>query len=76
PQGLAGQEIPLAARLMAIADVYDALISKRVYKEAFSHDKAVGIITAGRQCHFDPQITDAFVRLEKEFQSIAARHQG
>ena len=71
PQGLRGQEIPLSGRLMALADVYDALISKRTYKPAFSHEKAVTIISEGRGSHFDPDVCDAFISLEKEFQRIA-----
>jgi putative two-component system response regulator len=66
PQGLAGDDIPLSARLMAIADVYDALINKRVYKSAFTHEKAVEIITAGRASQFDPDILDAFIEIESE----------
>lgn len=73
PQGLAGDDIPLSARLMALADVYDALISKRVYKPAFSHEKARGIILEGRGAHFDPQIVDAFLAVEDEVQRIAAK---
>jgi len=72
PQGLSGEAIPLSARLMAIADVYDALISARVYKAAFSHEKAVEIIREGRGRHFDPTITDVFLQVEKEFQAIAS----
>jgi len=71
PRGLSGDEIPLSGRLMAIADVYDALISKRVYKEAFSHEKAKEIIIEGRETHFDPVVVDAFIRLESEFMRIA-----
>lgn len=71
PQGLAGDDIPIAARLMALADVYDALISRRVYKEAFSHQKACDIITLGRGSHFDPDIVDAFEAVDAEFQMIA-----
>ena len=73
PQGLAGEAIPLSARLMAVADVYDALISRRVYKDGMSHDKAVTIIQEGRGTHFDPDIADAFVSLQDEFRAIAAR---
>ena len=73
PQGLAGDDIPLSARLMAIADVYDALISKRVYKPAFSHEEAVAIITAGRGTLFDPDISDAFIEIKDLFRTIAAR---
>ena len=74
PQGLSGDAIPLSARLMAIADVYDALISRRVYKEAMSHDKAVDVITEGRSRHFDPDMVDAFLALQSEFRTIAARY--
>ena len=73
PQGLAGEAIPLSARLMAVADVYDALISRRVYKEGMPHEKAVSIIEEGRGHHFDPGVTDAFVALQDEFRDIAAR---
>ncbi|TRZ69173.1 MAG: two-component system response regulator [Rhodocyclaceae bacterium] len=73
PDGLAGEAIPLSARLMAVADVYDALISRRVYKKAMTHAEAVDIIVAGRGQHFDPDIADAFVALQDEFQAIAAR---
>ena len=74
PQGLVGDAIPLSARIMAIADVYDALISKRVYKPAFSHDKAMEIILQGRGSHFDPDVTDALVAIQQECQAIAAQH--
>jgi len=73
PQGLAGEAIPVSARLMALADVYDALISRRVYKPAFSHEQARDIILAGRGQHFDPDVVDAFIALEDEFRSIAQR---
>ncbi len=73
PYGLKGQEIPLSGRLMALADVYDALISQRVYKPAFSHEKAKGIILEGRGKHFDPDVLDAFVAIEHEFIAIAKR---
>ena len=73
PQGLAGDAIPLPARLMAIADVYDALINKRVYKPPFSHEEAVAIIAAGRGTQFDPEVLDAFIDIEGVFRSIAAR---
>jgi len=74
PQGLAGDAIPLAARLMAVADVYDALISRRVYKEPFSHDTSVTVMKQGRGTHFDPDVLDAFLALQSEFQQIAARY--
>ncbi|MDO9317725.1 MAG: two-component system response regulator [Gammaproteobacteria bacterium] len=73
PQGLVGDAIPIAARLMALADVYDALISRRVYKEAMVHEKAMQIIVEGRGSHFDPDIVDAFVVIHEEFRSIADR---
>ena len=73
PEGLAGEAIPLSARLMAVADVYDALISRRVYKPPFTHDKAVQTIVEGRGTHFDPRIVDAFVAIGSELHAIATR---
>jgi adenylate cyclase len=73
PQGLAGEEIPISARLMALADVYDALISKRVYKPAFPHIFAVGIIREGKNSHFDPLVVEAFESIHEQFQEIALR---
>ena len=73
PQGLAGDAIPVAARLMAVADVYDALICRRVYKAGMPHEQAVALIVEGRGSHFDPDVVDAFVALQDEFRSIAAR---
>jgi len=75
PQKLEGEDIPLSGRLMALADVYDALISKRVYKPGFSHEKARGIILEGKGTHFDPQIVEAFMRVEDEFKAIAKQYQ-
>lgn len=75
PRGLVGEETPLSGRIMAIADVYDALISKRVYKEAYSHNKALSIMAEGRGSHFDPLIFDTFIGLGPEFQAIADRFQ-
>ncbi|MDR2528716.1 MAG: response regulator [Synergistaceae bacterium] len=69
PAGLAGEDIPLPGRLMAIADVYDALISSRPYKKAFSHEEAVKIILEGRGTHFDPLLTDVFARVAGQFAS-------
>lgn len=71
PQGLQGEAIPLSARLMAVADVYDALISKRVYKDAMSHADAVAIMSVGGGSHFDPTVTEAFLANEAEFEAIA-----
>lgn len=62
PQGLAGQDIPLGARIMAVVDVYDALVTKRVYKEAYAHTKAMEIIMAESGTHLDPVVVDAFGR--------------
>ena len=72
PAGLRGDDIPVSGRLMALADVYDALISKRVYKPAFSHEKAVAIIREGRGRHFDPDVVDAMNAIEATFRQIAA----
>ncbi|MFA5370999.1 MAG: HD domain-containing phosphohydrolase [Sideroxydans sp.] len=71
PNGLTGDEIPISARLMALADVYDALISKRIYKKAFSHEDAVAFIRDGRGVHFDPDVVDAFLEIQEEFDRIA-----
>lgn len=71
PQGLAAERIPMAARLMAVADVYDALISRRIYKEPAPHAQAVQIILQGRGTHFDPDVVDAFERIAHEFADIA-----
>lgn len=76
PDGLAGDAIPVSARLMALADVFDALISVRVYKPAMSFDQARAIIAAGRGVHFDPDMTDAFLTGFDEFQAIAQRYHG
>lgn len=72
PHGLQGEAIPLAGRLMAVADVYDALISERVYKSGYSHEQAREMIVARRGTHFDPDVVDAFLRCEAEFQRIAS----
>jgi putative two-component system response regulator len=71
PQGLKGDDIPISGRLMAIADVYDALINKRVYKEAFSHQKAVEIVRQSAGTHLDPDIVEAFLQIQDSFQDIA-----
>ena len=74
PQGLAGEHIPLSARLMAIADVYDALISDRVYRAGMHHDQAAAIIFQGRDSHFDPDMVDAFIEIQDDFQAVAQRY--
>lgn len=71
PFGLAGEEIPLCARIVALADVYDALRSKRVYKDAFSHQTAREIILDESGCHFDPDVVDAFLAVEAEFLAVS-----
>lgn len=71
PSGLSGIHIPLAGRIMAIADVYDALISERCYKPAFSHEKAMAIILEEKGNAFDPVIVDAFVQIEDRIKQIA-----
>jgi len=73
PAALAGDNIPISARLMAVADVYDALISRRVYKDGMPHEKAVAIIREGHGKHFDPDITDAFLAIHEDFHAIAVR---
>ncbi len=70
PEGLKGEDIPLSARIVALADVYDALTTKRFYKEAFPHEKAREIIIGLKGSHFDPDVVDAFLTNEKEFNSI------
>jgi len=74
PQGLREDAIPVSARLMAIADVYDALVSKRVYKSAMPHEQAADIILAGKGQHFDPDVCDAFVAMQSDFKDIAATY--
>ena len=73
PEGLKGDAIPISARLMALADVYDALISRRVYKAPMSHEQAFKIITDGRGTHFDPDIVDAFLAIAEDFRAIERR---
>jgi putative two-component system response regulator len=75
PRGMKGEDIPLCARIAALADVYDALTSDRVYRAAMSHAEAKEIILRGNGTHFDPDVVAAFLELEDEFQSIRIRHQ-
>lgn len=72
PQGLRGTQIPLSGRLMALADVYDALVSERIYKKAIPHGEAVAIILAERGAHFDPVLVDVFESVASEFDAIHA----
>ncbi len=74
PTGLKGEDIPLPARIMAIADVYDALRSERPYKKAFSHEKAKKIIVSESASHFDPVLVEVFLAVEREFESIAKKY--
>jgi putative two-component system response regulator len=77
PRGLAGEEIGVAGRLMAVVDVYDALISKRIYKPAYPHETAVAMIRDAAGAHFDPDIVEAFVENAESFRRIAeAYHDG
>jgi putative two-component system response regulator len=72
PRGLRGAEIPLPARIAALADVYDAITTKRVYKEAVAHEKAVGIISGLSETQFDPAVVEAFLKRQKEFAALGA----
>jgi putative two-component system response regulator len=71
PRGLSGEAIPISARIMAVADVYDALISHRVYKSPMKHEQAVKLISESKGTQFDPDIADAFIEAHEEFRSIA-----
>jgi putative two-component system response regulator len=70
PDGLQGPEIPLAGRIVAIADVFDALASQRPYKEPFSLEESFNVIKEGRGSHFDPEVVDAFFAVEDEILAI------
>jgi HD-GYP domain-containing protein (c-di-GMP phosphodiesterase class II) len=72
PEGLSGEQIPLAARIVAVADVYDALSSKRVYKEALPHEECLSIIAAEAGMHFDPRIVEVLLEIEDRFRSISS----
>ena len=74
PQGLAGTKIPLSARILAVADVYDALISNKVYKQGVEHEAAVQVIFSERASHFDPDVVDAFIEVSPEFAAIAQKY--
>ena len=73
PVGLKQEAIPLPARMMAVADVYDALTCGRVYKPPFSHEKATSIIKDGRGAHFDPVLSDAFLAVHERFHDVAVK---
>ena len=70
PEGLRGEKIPLSARIVALADVYDALTSRRSYKEAIPHDEAIRVIVSERGTHFDPDVVDVFVQSRDTFKRI------
>lgn len=74
PAGLMGTEIPLCGRIVALADVYDALTSKRSYKDAFSHHAARSIILEESGSHFDPDVVDAFLQAEDQFLAIRQKY--
>ena len=71
PNGISGEEIPLCGRIMAIADVYDALVSERPYKRAFTHEEALQIIVEGKGTQFDPVLIDLYEKIHPEFKKIA-----
>ena len=73
PHGLAGPRIPLAARIVALADAYDTITSRRPYKAAFDHEEAVRRIARDRGTHFDPVLVDVFLRCHREFAEIRGR---
>jgi len=75
PQGLAGDAIPVSARLVAVADVYDALVSERVYRPAFTHETAIELIRQGSGEQFDPDVVDALLAAEEQVMAIAAQYQ-
>jgi putative two-component system response regulator len=70
PLGLAGEAIPLSARIMAVVDVYETLRAKRCYKDAFSHEQSVGIIVSSSETHFDPEIVKVFIDLKEDFKAV------
>lgn len=74
PHGLQGEAIPIAARIMALADVYDAMLCKRCYKESYEHDFVKSEIVKGKGSHFDPVVVESFLRQEKLWLTVAARY--
>jgi putative two-component system response regulator len=74
PEGLKGDQIPVAGRLMALADSYDALTSKRAYKGQLSHEEAVHIIIEEKGSHFDPEVVEAFLKVKENFRQIALKY--
>ena len=76
PKGLSGEAIPLAARIVGIVDVYNALASRRVYKRPLAHEECVAIIQNQVGKHFDPDIVEVWLRIESKFREIAAQYGG
>jgi response regulator RpfG family c-di-GMP phosphodiesterase len=74
PAGLSGESIPIPARLMALADVYDAMSCRRVYKSAIAHEEVTSVIVEGRGKHFDPDVVDAYLEIQYQFVEIAAKY--
>jgi putative two-component system response regulator len=74
PRGLKGEEIPLSARIAALADVYDALVCARVYKSALPYGDAIAIIREGRGTQFDPVLTDALIQIQDKFRAISEKY--
>ena len=74
PDGLAGEDIPLSARIMAVADVFDALVSRRSYKNPFTFEKAMDIIREGSGSHFDPNVVNAFINASDEVREVMNTH--
>jgi putative two-component system response regulator len=70
PQGLSGSQIPVAGRLMALVDVYDAAVTRNLYQRPMSHDKVVDFIVAGTGTHFDPAVVDAFILVATRFTNV------
>jgi putative two-component system response regulator len=75
PRGLKGEAIPIAGRIIAVVDVYDAMVASRTYRESLPHDQAVSLIKAQRGSHFDPDVVDAFAAVEQQIheQSVTLR---
>ena len=74
PKGLTGEEIPLSARIVAVADVYDALVSRRSYKEPMPHEDAVAIVRDGKAGQFDPTVAESFLDIEEIINNIRKRY--
>ena len=71
PEGLRGAEIPVAGRVMALVDVYDAALTRNVYQPSIQHDRVVDFIVAGKGTHFDPAVVDAFIRVSARFKDVS-----